>query len=151
MTTLRSFQAEIEHFSHERQKQAIQQAREAHFAAEAAKHKHHKHEVKEVKEVKELKEVKEPKVQEDHEHDDESVRIEVNAQREVVADDSRSWSTVTTTRSRLTSRQLCSADTARSCSHSAPTLRKVAGRRARPSRQHSSTRRSLAFAPPLTP
>jgi len=42
MTTLRSFQAEIENFSHEKQKQAIERAREAHAAAELAKH-HKKH------------------------------------------------------------------------------------------------------------
>ena len=38
MTTLRSFQAEIERISHEKQKQAIKEAREAHAAAELARH-----------------------------------------------------------------------------------------------------------------
>lgn len=38
MTTLRSFQAEIANFSHEKQIQSIQAARDAHAAAEQAKH-----------------------------------------------------------------------------------------------------------------
>lgn len=46
MTTLRSFQAEIENFSHEKQRQAIAQAREAHAAAEQAKHHGKKHDIK---------------------------------------------------------------------------------------------------------
>lgn len=74
MTTLRSFQAEIEHFSHEKQKQAIKEAREAHIAAEAAKH-HKKHEIKH--------EVKEVMREEDHQehNDDEGLRIEVRAHK----------------------------------------------------------------------
>lgn len=38
MTTLKSFQAEIEQISSEKHKQAIKEAREAHAAAELAKH-----------------------------------------------------------------------------------------------------------------
>ena len=38
MTTLKSFQAEIEQISSEKQKQALKEAREAHAAAELAKH-----------------------------------------------------------------------------------------------------------------
>jgi hypothetical protein len=38
MTTLKSFQAEIETISHEKQKLAIKEAREAHAAAELARH-----------------------------------------------------------------------------------------------------------------
>lgn len=38
MTTLRSFQAEIEQISLDKQKQAIKDAREAHAIAELAKH-----------------------------------------------------------------------------------------------------------------
>lgn len=38
MTTLKSFQAEIESISHEKQKIAIKEAREAHAAAELARH-----------------------------------------------------------------------------------------------------------------
>ncbi|TYJ58083.1 hypothetical protein B9479_001179 [Cryptococcus floricola] len=38
MSTLKSFQAEIEQFSHDKHKQAIQQAREQHAAAELARH-----------------------------------------------------------------------------------------------------------------
>ena len=38
MTTLRSFQAEIEQISSEKQKQAIRETREAHAAAELARH-----------------------------------------------------------------------------------------------------------------
>ena len=38
MTTLKSFQAEIEQISHDKHKAAIQAAREAHAAAELAKH-----------------------------------------------------------------------------------------------------------------
>jgi len=38
MTTLKSFQAEIEQISHDKHKTAIQAAREAHAAAELAKH-----------------------------------------------------------------------------------------------------------------
>lgn len=38
MTTLKSFQAEIEHIASEKQKIAIKEAREAHAAAELAKH-----------------------------------------------------------------------------------------------------------------
>ena len=38
MTTLKSFQAEIEAISLEKQKQAIRDAKEAHAAAELAKH-----------------------------------------------------------------------------------------------------------------
>ncbi|BEI81671.1 hypothetical protein CcaverHIS002_0208310 [Cutaneotrichosporon cavernicola] len=43
MTTLRSFQAEIEHFSHEKQKAAIVQAREAHLVEVAKHHKNKDH------------------------------------------------------------------------------------------------------------
>ncbi|GMK55122.1 hypothetical protein CspeluHIS016_0201780 [Cutaneotrichosporon spelunceum] len=52
MTTLRSFQNEIEHFSHEKQKAAIAQAREAHLL-EVTKHNH--------KKDKDSKEKEEPK------------------------------------------------------------------------------------------
>lgn len=38
MTTLKSFQAEIEQISHDKHKAAIQAAKEAHAAAELAKH-----------------------------------------------------------------------------------------------------------------
>jgi hypothetical protein len=38
MTTLKSFQAEIEQISHEKHKLAIKEAREAHAAADLAKH-----------------------------------------------------------------------------------------------------------------
>jgi hypothetical protein len=38
MTTLRSFQAEIEGISHEKQRIAIEEAKRAHIAAELAKH-----------------------------------------------------------------------------------------------------------------
>lgn len=38
MTTLKSFQAEIEQISHDKHKQAIQVAKEAHAAAELARH-----------------------------------------------------------------------------------------------------------------
>lgn len=38
MTTLRSFQAEIEGISHEKQRIAIAEAKRAHLAAELAKH-----------------------------------------------------------------------------------------------------------------
>jgi hypothetical protein len=38
MTTLKSFQAEIEAISHEKQKQAVRDAKEAHAAAELARH-----------------------------------------------------------------------------------------------------------------
>lgn len=64
MTTLRSFQAEIEGFAHEKQRQAIKDAREAHAAAEQAKHHKTKHEA--------------IKVVEEEVHDDEDeTRIEV--------------------------------------------------------------------------
>jgi hypothetical protein len=39
MTTLRSFQAEIESLTNEKQQQALERAREAHATAELAKHK----------------------------------------------------------------------------------------------------------------
>lgn len=38
MTTLRSFQAEIENISHEKQRIAIDEAKRAHLASELAKH-----------------------------------------------------------------------------------------------------------------
>jgi hypothetical protein len=38
MTTLRSFQAEIENISHEKHRIAIEEAKRAHIAAELAKH-----------------------------------------------------------------------------------------------------------------
>lgn len=38
MTTLRSFQAEIENISHEKHKIALEEAKRAHLAAELAKH-----------------------------------------------------------------------------------------------------------------
>lgn len=38
MTTLKSFQAEIEAFSHDKQREAINKAREQHHAAELARH-----------------------------------------------------------------------------------------------------------------
>jgi hypothetical protein len=38
MTTLRSFQAEIENISHEKHRIAIEEAKRAHLAAELAKH-----------------------------------------------------------------------------------------------------------------
>ena len=38
MTTLKSFQAEIEQIAHDKHQQAIKDAREAHAAAELAKH-----------------------------------------------------------------------------------------------------------------
>lgn len=47
MTALRSFQAEIEQFSQERQRQQIRESRDAQAAAEAAKH-HHKVKPKDV-------------------------------------------------------------------------------------------------------
>jgi hypothetical protein len=55
MTTLKSFQAEIERISHDKQKEAIQAAREAHAAAELAKH-HGKVAKKEIIEVEKVEE-----------------------------------------------------------------------------------------------
>lgn len=53
MTTLKSFQAEIEAISHEKQKQAVREAKEAHAAAELARH-HGKLPKKEATVVEEL-------------------------------------------------------------------------------------------------
>lgn len=53
MTTLKSFQAEIEQISHEKQKAAIQAAKDAHAAAELAKH-HGKTTKKEITEEAEV-------------------------------------------------------------------------------------------------
>ncbi|BEJ12372.1 hypothetical protein CspHIS471_0208320 [Cutaneotrichosporon sp. HIS471] len=60
MTTLRSFQAEIEHFSHEKQKAAIVQAREAHLVEVAKHHKKDKDHIKD-KDKDEEKKDEEPK------------------------------------------------------------------------------------------
>lgn len=75
MTTLRSFQAEIETFAHEKQRQAIKDAREAHAAAEASKRKTKVDKV-EIKEAPLTTESQERAEEEDVEED---VRIEVSS------------------------------------------------------------------------
>lgn len=66
MTTLQSFQAEIERISHDKHKAAIQAAREAHAVAELAKH-HGK--------LPPKKEVIEPKVEEVEAESDKTLEV----------------------------------------------------------------------------
>lgn len=66
MTTLKSFQAEIERISHLKHVEAIKQAKEAHAAAELAKH-HGKKKEPVVKEVNE----------EEHEHSQEATELPI--------------------------------------------------------------------------